>query len=336
MRRVYLFTFDWSNTSGNHSGMGPYISGRLSNDIDNIRAINMHEYGCLMLKFINLFKVLYYVCWLSIVLKKNDVVFLMEYLGRASFHVELAMLLKVLRPKAKIYGMVHLSGKHLLEINKTKKNISRMINYLDRCYVLGSSLASFLENEIGYKNVKTIFHYVDNEYYKPLDSFKVKQSLDVLCIGNTKRNFDLLKRIVQDMPNVHFNICQGKNDYSSYFGSFSNVTLYGFLKENELLNLMQNSDVNLSVMEDTIGSNVITTALATGMILVVSDVGSIRDYCTEDESYLCKNEQDFVDSINYLTNHLDEIPEKRRKSYNRSLLFSYSRFRDLFKAELLN
>lgn len=334
MRRVFLFSYDWSNTSGNHTGMGPYISGRLSNDIDNIQVVNMHEYGCYILKFVNLFKVFYYVCWLSIVLKKNDVVFLMEYLGRSSFHVELAMLLKLLRPKAKIYGMVHLSGKHLLEVNKTKKNISRMINYIDRCYVLGSSLASFLEKEIGYKNVRTIFHYVDNEYYKPLDKIEVKSTLDVLCIGNTKRNFDLLRRIIQDMPNVHFNICQGKNDYTSYFGSFANVTLLGYLKEDELLSLMQNSDVNLSVMEDTIGSNVITTALATGMILVVSDVGSIRDYCTDKESYLCRNEQDFIDSINYLVNHLDEIPEKRKKSYERSKLFTYDRFRDVIRQEL--
>ena len=97
---------------------------------------------------------------------------------------------------------------------------------------------------------------------------------------------------------------------------------------------MQNSDVNLSVMEDTIGSNVITTALATGMILVVSDVGSIRDYCTDKESYLCRNEQDFIDSINYLVNHLDEIPEKRKKSYERSKLFTYDRFRDVIRQEL--
>ena len=316
--------------------MGSYLGRKLSCDIDSVRLIYMHEYRNYYLKFVNLFIIFFYGLFLSVKLRKNDVVFLMEYMSRSSFQVELAMLLRIFRPKSKIYGMVHLSGKHLLEVNKTKKNIMRMINYIDRCYVLGSSLASFLKDEIGYKNVKTIFHYVDNEYYKPLDTFKVKQSLDVLCIGNTKRNFDLLRSIVQDMPNVHFNICQGKNDYSSYFGSFNNVTLYGFLKESELLSLMQNTDVNLSVMEDTIGSNVITTALATGMILVGSDVGSIRDYCTEDESYLCKNEQDFVDSINYLKNHLDEIPEKRRKSHNRSLLFSYNRFRDLFRTELMS
>lgn len=336
MKRVFMFSYDWINFSGNHSSTGSYLARKLSNDIDNIRVINMRDYEQYYLKICNLLKVLYYVLKMSIVLKKDDVVFLMEYLGRSSFQVELAMLLRIIRPKVKIYGMAHLSGKHLLEIYKSKQNISRKINNLDRCYVLGSSLAAFFVDEIGYKNVRTIFHYVDNEYYKHLDSVEKKNKLDILCIGNTKRDFDLLKRIIQDLPNQHFNICQGKNDYSSYFGSFDNVTLHGYLKEDDLLSLMQNCDVNLSVMEDTIGSNVITTALATGMITVVSDVGSIRDYCTDEESFLCKDEDDFVNSIQYLMNHLDEIPERRRKSYERSKLFWYERFRDVVKKELFD
>ena len=314
--------------------MGSYLSRKLSDDIENVKTINMFDYEKRYLKLINLFKAVYFVLKMSVVLRKDDVVFLMEYLGRSSFQVEMAMLLKEIRPKTKIYGMAHLSGKHLLEIYKTKSNISRRINYLDRCYVLGSSLASFFIEEIGYKNVRTIFHYVDNEYYKPLDPIEYSNKLDILCIGNTKRDFDLLKRIIQDLPNVHFKICQGKNNYFPIFGALENVTLYGFLKESELLCLMQNSEVNLSVMEDTIGSNVITTALATGMISVVSDVGSIRDYCTEEESFLCKTKDEFVHTINYLMNHHEAIPERRRKSYERSKLFSYERFKDVFEKEL--
>ena len=36
---------------------------------------------------------------------------------------------------------------------------------------------------------------------------------------------------------------------------------------------MNDSDISLNVMKDTIGSNVICTSMATGLAMVVSDVG---------------------------------------------------------------
>ena len=330
-RRVYLVPFDWDNFKGNHTAMGSYLADKLASDFSCVKVIKMHEYSNYYAKFINLFKVLIIAFYLSIRLKKDDKVFLMEYMGRSSFHVELARILRFLRPHAIIYGMVHLPGPFMIELNKTKENVAKRMSYIDKCIVLGSSLEKFLKEEIGYLNVVTTFHYVDTDYYKPILDKVYKTPLSVISIGATKRNFSLLRKIVTSLPDVHFQICQGCNDLSQFFDGCNNVELLGFMPEEELLYRMQTCDINLSVMEDTIGSNVITTSLAVGLILVVSDVGSIRDYCSENESYLCKTQLDFIKTIEYLENHKEVIPEKRGQAIKRGMTFSYNEFKKSFK-----
>lgn len=320
-------------TKGNHAGMA-YLAERLERDIENVIAIKMISGRSRFIKLLNAFYSIVIAIKLRLVLKPGDKVFLMEYLARSCFQDILAKTLRFLGVKNEITGLIHLAGNHLLEIYGSLEPIKHRLKYIDRIITLGSSLTAFFKNEVGFDNVITTFHYCDKNYYKPLDSFNRTDELKVLCIGATKRDFGFLSQLVKDMPDIIFNICQGHHDLSHYFAGCSNVKLYGYMPEEVLLRLMQTSDVNLSVMEDTIGSNVIVGGLSTGMIMVVSDVGSIRDYCTEKESYLCKTEQDFIDALDYLRKHLEEIPAKRKSSYERGNEFSYEKFREVFMDEL--
>lgn len=72
------------------------------------------------------------------------------------------------------------------------------------------------------------------------------------------------------------------------FPKTPNVELKGFLEEDELRHQMDIADVSLNVMEDTVGSNVITTSMAMGLAMIVSDVGSIRDYCNDANALFAK------------------------------------------------
>lgn len=333
--KVYIIPFDWNNFKGNHTAMGSYLADKLAADFPCIKVIKMHEYTNFYAKFFNLFKVVFLAFYLGAKLNKGDKVFLMEYMGRSSFHVELARVLRIIRPNTIIYGMVHLPGQFMIELNKSKENIAKRMSYIDKCIVLGSSLERFLKEEIGYQNVVTIFHYVDTDYYKPLKKNEHKGALRVLSIGATKRDFPFMRKIIDSLPNVRFQICQGHKDLSQYFDGCKNVELLGFMPEEELLYKMQSSDINLSVMEDTIGSNVITTSLAVGMILVVSDVGSIRDYCSESESFLCKTQIDFIKAIEYLANNVELIPEIRNRAIKKGESFSYYEFKKVFKKYII-
>ena len=335
MSKIYLVYFEWSMTKGNHAGMA-YLAECLDKDISNVKAIKMISGRSRFIKFMNVFFSIFIAVRLRLLLKPGDRIFLMEYLARSCFQDILARVLRIMGVKNEITGLVHLAGSHLLEIYGSHEPIRQKLKYIDRVITLGSSLTDFFKKEVGFENVITTFHYSDVNYYKPLEGINNndKVELKVLCIGATKRDFGFLSQLVKDMPDINFNICQGHHDLTQYFEGSPNVTLYGYMPEDELLRLMQISDVNLSVMEDTIGSNVIVGGLSTGMIMVVSDVGSIRDYCTEKESFLCKTEQDFTDALDYLRNHLEEIPDRRKKSCERGRVFSYERFREVFKNEL--
>jgi hypothetical protein len=94
---------------------------------------------------------------------------------------------------------------------------------------------------------------------------------------------------------------------------------------------MQSCDVSLSVMEDTVGSNVITTGLATGLVQVVSDVGSIRDYCDEENSFFCNQIYDFVHSLHTLANDRQQLERMKKQAVLKAQQFSIEKFQEEFE-----
>jgi hypothetical protein len=94
---------------------------------------------------------------------------------------------------------------------------------------------------------------------------------------------------------------------------------------------MQSCDVGMSVLEDTIGSNVITTSMAVGLVQVVSDVGSIRDYCDESHSFLCSTEQDFLNALVRLDRDRDMLYQLRQITLQKAAALSHKVFINQFK-----
>ena len=101
----------------------------------------------------------------------------------------------------------------------------------------------------------------------------------VIVMGALARDFEQIAYIVSRLPQIYFYICKGRENIDYLFSGLKNATLVGYVPEAELKHYMNDSDISLNVMKDTIGSNVICTSMATGLAMVVSDVGSIRDYC---------------------------------------------------------
>lgn len=333
--KIYIIYFDWPNTSGNHAGMS-YLARELSEEFSEVEIVEMFNFKYKYFRVINLLYSIYLAIKLRILLGKNDKIILFEYLAKSCFQDVIAKMLSILRNRSTVFGLVHLSGNHLMEIYGSKGTIIRKLRPLNDIIVFGSSLKDFFV-ELGFDNVLTVFHYVDTNYYKPSLSLKNKSSkINILCLGNIKRDFSKLRNIIIKSPESQFNICQGVKDLSQYFNDLSNVKLYGFMMESELLDIMQFNDASLSIMEDTIGSNVITTSLATGLIPIVSDVGSIRDYCTEKESFLCVSENDFIEAIEQIKNNDYLLRDMSASARARSLSFSLSNFYELFKTIFIN
>jgi glycosyltransferase involved in cell wall biosynthesis len=331
MSTIYIVYYDYKNTKGNHAGMA-YLAKYLDQNIDEVRLIKNIPQEYKLGKYIAWGYAIFLGLYLALVLKKGDKVIFLEYLTKKLGHqVVTAKLLRFFGLKNKFYALVHYAGKHLLEVYGNSKNILTGLNPIDEIFVFGSSLKDFFESIGVHNKVVTTFHYVDTEFYCPKVLRKTVEKINVLSIGNLKRDFPELKQIISQCSDLDFHICMGRKNIGHFFQGVKNVILYQYLSEIELLQLMQKCDVSISVLEDTIGSNAITTAMAVGLVQVVSDVGSIRDYCTTDNSFFCKSTNDFVMALNSLNHNKEVINKMSRNAMLNAHKFSKETFLSEFK-----
>lgn len=243
-------------------------------------------------------------------LKDGDKVFLLEYMIPWVSQYELACYIRKHFPNVRIYALSHLTCKFFDGMtNKEPDLIQKWAKPVDKLLTLGSSLSSYFEKAgIPKERISTGFHYVDAEYYHKQTEIEVHTPLRVIMMGALQRDYGMLSEIVKRCPNVHWIICRGRKNVDDLFPKNRNVELKGFLEEDELRHQMDIADVSLNIMEDTVGSNVITTSMAMGLAMVVSDVGSIHDYCDDDNAVFCKNDVDeMVQAIESLANKSKKI-----------------------------
>lgn len=254
-------------------------------------------------------------------LTAGDEVFLLEYLLPWASQYELACYIRENYPKVKIYALSHLTGKYFDEMTANDPDlIQKWAKPVDKLLTLGSSLSSYFEKAgVSKEKISTGFHYVDSDYYQKQQPMKSNSPLKVIMMGALQRDYGMLAEVVKQCPDVHWIICRGRKNVDNLFPKTPNVELKGFLEEDELRHQMDIADVSLNVMEDTVGSNVITTSMAMGLAMVVSDVGSIRDYCNDENALFCQNNvEQFVRSIKKLQNNLQLVLRMKKVSLENS------------------
>ena len=254
-------------------------------------------------------------------LKAGDEVFLLEYLLPWASQYELACYIRENYPKVKIYALSHLTGKYFDEMTAKEPDlIQKWAKPVDKLLTLGSSLSSYFEKAgVSKEKISTGFHYVDSDYYQKQQPMKSNSPLKVIMMGALQRDYGMLAEVVKQCPDVHWIICRGRKNVDDLFPKTPNVELKGFLEEDELRHQMDIADVSLNVMEDTVGSNVITTSMSMGLAMVVSDVGSIRDYCNDENALFCQNNvEQFVRSIKKLQNNLQLVLRMKKASLENS------------------
>ena len=321
--KIFIICAVWKNTKNNHAGMY-YLAKQLKKRLDfDIEIIPIFVHGSRF--FTPLYRLLNLCigCYLYFILKPNDIVFLMEYLLPVCEQGDIARLVS---KKAKVLALAHLIPARIEE-EYSRANLLKKISYVDKLLVLGTSLKDYFISK-GIENDKIIktYHYVDNKYYIPSKN-DCNTKFNVICMGNMERNYTLLCDILSKLPALHFHICMGIGDISQKFTSFSNVTLYGYMEEAELLELMQSSDVSLNLMNDTVGSNVITTSLASGLVVLASNVGSIGDYITDGkEGYLFNDINVAIEKLRILSENTDLLCSMKKNAVTRAEELSLDNF----------
>lgn len=342
----YLIVQDWKPTHGNHAGMVHMCQMLVDRYPDQYQMFVREEPQypkprkglghyidkvCNKLRLANdgnpinhYLSIIFYNEYLGLCkpmferLKDDDEVFLLEYLTFTAPQYKLACYIREHFPKVKIFALSHLTVIDLQHYSKRRGNVVRKwAKPIDKMLTLGSSLSAYFhERGIDPDRISTGFHYVDSSYYHKTEPLSNHSPLSIIAMGAMKRNYPLLSQIVKECPQVHWTICRGRNkDIDSLFAKSDNVELKGFLSEEELRHQMDIADISINIMEDTIGSNVVTTSMAMGLAMIASDVGSIRDYCTEANTIFCENTpESFVKAISNLVNDDERVLEMKKAS----------------------
>lgn len=347
----YLIVQDWDNTHGNHAGMVHMcrlLCEKAPNDYKMIvkdcpppikqrtnpfirKLMGWYDRRTYKKEFVQDYMNICRDMFSS--LKTGDEVFLLEYNWPPTTQYELACYIKEHYADVKIYALSHLTPTYFEQQRNVRERILTWDKPIDKHLTLGSSLSTYFQ-KIGIRpeKISTGFHYVDVDYYNN-EVEKVATPITVISIGALQRDFSLLANIVKGCERVNWIICRGRKNIDDKFEGLRNVRLVGYVEENELKSLMGQADLSLNVLEDTVGSNVITTSMAMGLGIVVSDVGSIHDYCDERNTVFCENTADsFVKQINYLSENPKKVLEMKKQSLKKSSTFVINKVNDWFNA----
>lgn len=329
----YFIIQDWQNTHGNHAGMVHLCKKIKEKDSNNVKLfiipnIKIRGRNCKILQ--NLLYIAYSLYLFIKIPNNKSKVFLMEYLLPTHNQYFIAKVLSR-HKQLQLYGLTHLVPSDLDKLFKTDSKLKKWAKPIHGFITLGSSLSEYLHNRnIERSKIHTMFHYVDSDYYFPSSHktlFNNASLVKIIIMGRMKRDFDSIIEVINSVPNAQFIFCCGRQQIApSIFKYPQNVRIYNFIPEDKLRSLMEEADISLNIMYDTIGSNVITTSLAMGLAMVVSDVGSIRDYCTNQNTIFCKNNNEIIKSLNYLTQHTELVANMKKASMDLSQKLSIENF----------
>lgn len=334
----YLICQDWQSTSKNHAGM-KYLALKLQELYPNDIKVFVLPYYKWHAKKTLLYKIMSKIDGLKHILlvrsyynkiirtaSKNSEVLHMELDNSPVLIYELEKLKKK-RPDIRSSIMIHLCP-YQYEGVFTEVFLNRVDSCVDQVVTLGHTLTEYFNEKNFFLNKTcTTLHYVDSFYAKQ-SGLTVHKPLRVLAMGNQARNQEVLLKIVKANPEIKFTICQGISDLSRLFKNCINVELIPFVDETELRKKMDESDISLNIMRDTIGSNVIVTSLAMGMAMICSDVGSIHDYCNKDNTVFCKNNdiKSFSSALRFLNSNPDVVLKMKQSAITESKRFTISTF----------
>lgn len=348
----YLLVQQWPSTKGNHAGMEHmcdllvqlYPQEYYKIATDHVFNIPTRKHRLTKVLFGKIDQWRYTRLFLRGYIKKchkmfenlstSDVVFLLEYHLFASGQVHLARYLKKHFPKTKIIALSHLSPSRLSQIGFNKEIILEWEKPIDVQLTLGSSLTSYFKSiGIPTKKIRTGYHYVDHSYYQAERSRTSHSNrLKAIVIGNLQRNFKLLATVVDKTPFIDWTICSGVINLSESIVPQSNVIIKGYIDEDSLKKLMAESDISVNILDDTVGSNVITTSMAMGLAIIASDVGSIRDYCNQKNALFCNNSADsFVKAITYISQNPSQLKQMQAESIRLSSKFNIENIHHWFQ-----
>lgn len=198
---------------------------------------------------------------------------------------------------------------------------------LSTAIVLYQRDKSFFQNLIG-DNVHFVAHGVDTEFFTPGNSLPVTPR--IIFAGVHLRNNAMLRRVLLQLstkhPSLRFDLVvnqSGRSDEDlQQLANHPAITWHHEISDQNLKTLYQSSYLMLLPMKDGGANNAVVESLASGLPIITTDCGGIRDYGGGDIYPLVENDDDQT-MIDLVEKYLD-MPDWRNEVSLKSRKFAES------------
>ena len=184
-----------------------------------------------------------------------------------------------------------LPGKLILTIHACPSDFNEVIQFphllkkIDGIILLGSNQKEYLETmQFDSEKMHVIPHGVNLDFFTPLEKKPVNEELQVLLVGNWRRNFELYKSVIEacQSEKMIFHVVTQQFNHQ-HFRGLQNVKLYSAISDDSLKELYQIADVLFMALTDAVANNVILEAAACGLPIICEDIGAVKEYFNEEE-----------------------------------------------------
>lgn len=193
----------------------------------------------------------------------------------------------------------HQPPEKFLEVIPDHKGIFRA----DAIVAVGSSQMAFFRDLSKRDNIFLVPHGIDTDYFTPPERREDDGVLRCISVGWWLRDVDKIRaaiKILNQIRNsrVEFHIVTFPWCHEFYAG-LENVHLHSEIPDDELRDLYRKCHVLFLPLKDCTANNAVLEAMACGLPVLTTDVGSIRDYVGEDNAVIAPpdNEEPLLDAL---------------------------------------
>ena len=153
-------------------------------------------------------------------------------------------------------------------------------------------------------------HGIDTEYYMPAKNEIENQK--ILFVGTHLRDFTVLKEVIERIEklsiNLSFTIVTTKENWKLFQG-LNRIELITEVVETQLLKYYQSHALLFLPLLDGTANNTLLEAAASGLPIITTDVGGVRDYL-DDESAIFLHSKNIDTAVSTI---MDILNDRRKR-----------------------
>jgi glycosyltransferase involved in cell wall biosynthesis len=166
------------------------------------------------------------------------------------------------------------------------------VSALDAVVVVGSNQREYFERLLPADRIFVVPHHVDTDFFTPPQALRPVDPpvVRAVFVGLGNRDFDMLSGLIErtnelQVP-VQFDLVLPAPHVYERFARHPNTRCHAGITDQQLLELYRAADIGVMPVIDCTANNGLLEMMATGLPVVVTDIGAIQDYVKHDGAFL--------------------------------------------------